>query len=556
MISRGKSAKLLNTNELPQVSTSVIFTHIEKPIILLRNNKLNDTHTAHRESHTTDRIETMMMKTTTLTKIVSNTTTLQNLALWSRTLFCLLVLSFSPLFTYAATPNQTSTLVDEIEVVRRNQQLFLYLHSNAPITHQSLETSATHLTVALEQVKLSAGLRTNYLNAPNINSIIVKQLPNHTIRLEIDGTDLNEPIVGFRELSGQVIPTVEKVGAITLNNANNPTIIPTNNPSISHNTSYPNNNTLISNSNTTTQLPAVATNSTTVGVNNNASATVANTHNASKQPAASTGNAKSSLPIATTSPKASTKSIAIGTTALQESTTADEGEETPSGWEALFLRIIMFATRHIDWCLYALGGTILLSVLIALGLRRKSTIPVNTTNTAANQAVNPTLTPYGQATNNVSTFNGIGIAQAPQPKTIAFKETLPPTHQRILDRVQRQMDGTAPSIPNTTAFKSVPSMPVSQASKQYQQQQNFNTVKPAKTPTPMNAPNLKRNEPATTSATGQKVVRPWQPERLAEPTETTPLPASGEAFLQSMSNFLDPESKKNIQQGLLNKRSL
>jgi hypothetical protein len=483
-----------------------------------------------------------MMITTTITRIVSNTITLQNLALWSRTLFCLLAISFSPLFTYAATPNQTSTLVDEIEVVRRNQQLFLYLHSNAPVTHQSLETSATHLTLALEQVKLSAGLRTNYLNAPNINSIIVKQLPNHTIRLEIDGTDLNEPIVGFRELSGQVIPTVEKVGAITLNNANN--------PSISNNTGYPNNNTLISNSNTTTQLPAVAT--------NNTSATVANTNSASKQPQASTGNAKPSLPIATTttSPKAATKPIAISTTALQESTTADEGEETASGWEALFLRIIMFATRHIDWCLYALGGTILLSVLIALGLKRKSTIPVNTTNTAANQAVNPTLPLYGQATNNVSTFNGIGVAQAPQPKTIAFKETLPPTHQRILDRVQRQMDGTAPSIPNTTAFKSVPSMPVSQASKQYQQQQNFNTVKPAKTPTPMNAPNLKRNEPATTSATGQKVVRPWQPERLAEPTETTPLPASGEAFLQSMSNFLDPESKKNIQQGLLNKRSL
>ena len=108
------------------------------------------------------------------------------------------------------------TLVDEIEVVRRNQQLFLYLHSNAPVVHQSLETSEAHLTLELEQINLSPTVRTNYLNAPNVDSIIIKQLPNHKVRLEIDGTELNEPIVGFRELSGKIIATHETVSGFAL----------------------------------------------------------------------------------------------------------------------------------------------------------------------------------------------------------------------------------------------------------------------------------------------------------------------------------------------------
>jgi hypothetical protein len=430
-----------------------------------------------------------------------NTFNLQQLALWSRTFFCILTISFSPLFAVAA-PIPTGTLVDEIEVVRRHQQLFLYLHSNAPITHQSLETTSTHLTLALEQVKLSTDLRTNYLNAPNINSIIVKKLPNNTVRLEIDGTDLNEPIIGFRELSGQVIPTAEKIDTITLQNKLTflntvPTAaIPTNNPQQA--------------------IVVPPTNSQTI-----------------PRPI-----------VAKTTP-------AISTTMVQAT---EEAEENTNSWQALLLRIIMFATRHIDWCLYALGGTMLLSLLTAFGLKRKQMVEAPTLH-YGNRSFSNSTPPIQSQQNNIIH----GTPSPVPPKANTLKETLPPTHQRILDRVQRQMDGTAPSIPNTTAFKSVPSMPVSQASRQYQQQQNFNTVKPAKAVTPMNAPILKKDEATgnnTANFAGQKAVRPWQPERLTDTESSASLPASGEAFLQSMSNFLDPESKKNIQQGLLNKRAL
>lgn len=434
------------------------------------------------------------------------------------------------------------TLVDEIEVVRRNQQLFLYLHSNAPVVHQSLETSEAHLTLELEQINLSPTVRTNYLNAPNVDSIIIKQLPNHKVRLEIDGTELNEPIVGFRELSGKIITTHETVSGFALGKkavsteiaiskpttsvkkvvvkAPPPTTQPVAKTPPSKNITAPTETTAIAQTAlsaiavTTQQKPTVAANNTT------------------------------KLAVVPASPPV----LLPQTTIAEEDTSETEEPTTPNTWDALLLRLIIGASRHLDWCVYALAGTLGLSLLASWGLKRST----------ANQA-----TLIGQETSKASVTTPYNPAQIVNninaKRAAALKEALPPKHQRILDRVQRQMEGTAPSIPNQVAlasadFKSTPKMPISQASRQYQQQQQFGSTTPKK---PAKIAETTHNNTFNQQGerVNQKMVRPWQPERLdAEIPETPNTPASGEAFLESINAYLDPESQKNIQQGLRNNK--
>ena len=455
-------------------------------------------------------------------------------------LFNLLVISlfFLPL---TALASNTPTLVDEVEVVRKNQQLFLYLHSNATVVHQSLETSENHLTIELEQITLSPTVRTSYLNAPNVDSIIVKQLPNHKVRLEVDGTDLNEPIIGFRELSGKAIPTLERIGRITLQKPNLRTAQPV--PQALQ--------TAIK-----TPLPLEQTNPPL-----SIDATPVVKPSITKTPATVTllkpQATVTPATVAQKAPLATLPAVDYTATLVEESGNETEESSTPasSSWEALLLRLLVGASHHLDWCVYGLLGTVAFSLLASWGLKLKQTQAINnppellrTTNTTA-----PTV-PQNKPPFTV------------EQKRAALKEVLPPKHQRILDRVQRQMEGTIPGIPAQNLalqaeYKSTPKMPVSQASRQYQQQQSFGNTPPTKNPS-------KVAETTSTIAfnkqgerINQKVVRPWQPEQLgnqqaeetSSPSANTP-PSSGEAFLESINAYLDPASKKNIQQGLRNNK--
>jgi hypothetical protein len=448
-----------------------------------------------------------------------------------------------------AMASGNTTLVDEIEVVRRNQQLFLYLHSNAPVVHQSLETSEAHLTLELEQINLSPTVRTNYLNAPNVDSIIIKQLPNHKVRLEIDGTELNEPIVGFRELSGKIIATHETVSGFALGKKAVSTEVATNKPST------PIEKVVVKAPPTTTQ-PVVKTPpsknittpaETTAIAQTALSATAVTTQ---QKPTVAANNT-TTLAVVPASPPV----LLPQATIAEEDTSEAEEPTTPNTWDALLLRLIIGASRHLDWCVYALAGTLGLSLLASWGLKKRTATIANQAGFSGQETGKiGVTTPYNPA----QIVNNINAKRA-----AALKEALPPKHQRILDRVHRQMEGTEPSIPNQVAlatadFKSTPKMPISQASRQYQQQQQFGSTTPKK---PAKIAETTHNNTFNQQGErlNQKVVRPWQPERLdAELPETpnaaTNTPASGEAFLESINAYLDPESQKNIQQGLRNNK--
>jgi len=447
-----------------------------------------------------------------------------------------------------AMANGHSTLVDEIEVVRRNQQLFLYLHSNAPVVHQSLETSEAHLTLELEQINLSPTVRTNYLNAPNVDSIIVKQLPNHKVRLEIDGSELNEPIVGFRELSGKIIATHETVSGFALGKKAVFTEVATSKPTT------PVEKVVVKALPTTTQ-PVVKTppskNITTPAETTAIAQTALSATAVTTQQKPTVANNPTTLAVVPASPPV----LLPQATIAEEENSETEEPTTPNTWDALLLRLIIGASRHLDWCVYALAGTLGLSLLASWGLKRRTASLSNQAGFSGQETNKTGVTPPYNPAQIVNNINA--------KRAAALKEALPPKHQRILDRVQRQMEGTEPSIPNQVAlatadFKSTPKMPISQASRQYQQQQQFGSTtpkKPAKiAETTHNNTFNQQGEPLN-----QKVVRPWQPERLdAEipetPNATTNTPASGEAFLESINAYLDPESQKNIQQGLRNNK--
>jgi hypothetical protein len=441
----------------------------------------------------------------------------------------------------SAMASGNTTLVDEIEVVRRNQQLFLYLHSNAPVVHQSIETTEAHLTLELEQINLSPTVRTNYLNAPNVDSIIVKQLPNHKVRLEIDGTELNEPIVGFRELGGKIIATHETVGGFTLGKKAVSTEVANSKPT-----------TL-----TTKALPATPIKKIEVKAHPTTNEAVAKVPPDTTETAVTTqqkpivANNTTKLAVVPNSPPV----LLPQATITEDDSSETEGATIPNTWDTLLLRLIIGASRHLDWCVYALACTLGLSLLASWGLKKRTTA-------IANQAGFS-----GQETGKVgitTTYNPEQIVNNINAKrAITLKEGLPPKHQRILDRVQRQMEGTAPSIPNQVAlatadFKSTPKMPISQASRQYQQQQQFGSTTPKK---PAKIAETTHNNTFNQQGErlNQKVVRPWQPERLDAELPETPnaaanAPASGEAFLESINAYLDPESQKNIQQGLRNNK--
>ena len=463
------------------------------------------------------------------------------------TTLCYLLLGATLATPLSVMANNHPTLVDEIEIVRRNQQLFLYLHSNAPVAHQSLETTDTHLTIELEQINLSPTVRTNYLHAPNVDSIIVKQLPNHQIRLEIDGADLSEPIVGFRELSGKTIPTRETVGGFTLEKSN--TTVKTTTPSA-------------------LLIPKVVTPEPQEKTRPTAIATTTerlnNTPATAQKPLIVTDKSKlSTMELNSTSkPTATSLPVPLKESALVALPASSEVEEmpneteepvTPNQWEALLLRLVVGATHHLDWCVYGLAGTIAFSLLVSWGLKRRAMALTAATLPVAQETARMAMTPPQNPTNTTNNM---------RPATL--KEALPPQHQRILDRVQRQMEGLVPSIPSQAVgqsidFKSTPKVPVSQASRQYQQQQNLGSLPPSpkKRPVAEAMPNNTLNQQGERG--NQKVVRPWQPERLGTETreaiDTNNNPtASGEAFLESMNAYLDPASQKNIQQGLRNNK--
>jgi hypothetical protein len=441
----------------------------------------------------------------------------------------LLIACTTPL-TAMAGNNSNATLVDEIEIVRRNQQLFLYLHSNAPVVHQSIEINPSHLTLELEQIKLSPTVRTNYLNAPNIDTILIKQLANHKVRLEIDGSDLNEPIIGFRELSGKAIPTVERVGGITLLPVTTP--LPTQGMAPA----------TVTSTSTLTKKPSV-------GVKTTASPSIPALE---KEQTVKKAIEKKPLISSKALPS---PIITNNDTALPAHSISEEaGVEAPATpvWKTILLQLVMGASHHLDWCAYGLLGTLLLGLLASWGLKPRTR---NAPEKAPPLMSIPTpplaiSVPLQQNSNR-------------RPLIKEAKEASPAAHQRILDRVQRQMDGTVASIPSQNPafqadYKSTPKVPVSQASKQYQQQQNF--VSSAKPTAP---PVAKLNEatssngnngfnPSAGERSTQKVVRPWQPTAVGNNVPVAKQTASGAAFLEQMNAYLDPASKQNIQQGLRN----
>lgn len=113
-------------------------------------------------------------------------------------------LGLSFLAVCLVAPVFAATTLEGLDLVTNQASTRLYLHSEAPISHQTVELTANRLVVELEDVTTAGHIPTDYHAANNIDSVSLRRLDGDKLRLTITGHRLTEPIVGFREAGSRL----------------------------------------------------------------------------------------------------------------------------------------------------------------------------------------------------------------------------------------------------------------------------------------------------------------------------------------------------------------
>jgi hypothetical protein len=96
--------------------------------------------------------------------------------------------------------------IDAINVQQKAGAVYLYLHTDAPVRHETVESRRNRVIVELSDVSVYGGahLPIQYEKAPGVKSVMLEHVGPKSLRLTIEGKRLGAPIVGFRE--SQVVP--------------------------------------------------------------------------------------------------------------------------------------------------------------------------------------------------------------------------------------------------------------------------------------------------------------------------------------------------------------
>lgn len=92
--------------------------------------------------------------------------------------------------------------VDLYEEPQHQGVLNLYVHTDSPVRHHAVREGSQVILDLYDTVLTASTFAVHYEKAPSVQGVRVKQLGEHHIQLAIEGSHLESPIVGFRELNG------------------------------------------------------------------------------------------------------------------------------------------------------------------------------------------------------------------------------------------------------------------------------------------------------------------------------------------------------------------
>jgi hypothetical protein len=90
--------------------------------------------------------------------------------------------------------------LEQIDFVSVNGSTRLYAHADAALSYKTVELTPQRLVLDFDNVEPADTIRTNFSSAPNIYSVALRRLDASHLRLTVQGSELTEPLVGFRPL--------------------------------------------------------------------------------------------------------------------------------------------------------------------------------------------------------------------------------------------------------------------------------------------------------------------------------------------------------------------